>query len=291
MTVFVELAPAKVNLTLRVLGRRHDGYHELQSLVAFADVGDVVTLAIDRPVAISMRGPFAAAIDGGNILDRALALLAAESPQLLLGAVTLEKRLPVAAGLGGGSADAGALLRAIRRANPQVSRDVQWLDVARRLGADVPVCFGSTACVMSGIGENIEPIIGLPKLPAVLVNPQAAVPADKTARIFRELAAAPLAEPPPAPPALSGPFRDPAPLVAYLLSQDNDLVAPARTVVPEIAAVEAALAQQDGALLVRLSGAGPTCFAVFDSPERAIAAQARLASSHPRWWIATATLG
>ena len=188
-----EIARAKINLTLSVLGRRPDGYHEIESLVAFADVGDRVTLT-PRPhcrvrdrravrrrhrrrrTCWRGRSTFSARLDAG----------------LTLGTVELEKNLPVAAGLGGGSADAAALLRAVRQANPDRADAVAWHEVAARLGADVPVCLAGVPAVMRGIGERVEPLAGspaLPAMPAVLVNPGLPL---ATAEVFRALAAAPL---------------------------------------------------------------------------------------------------
>src|SRR5262249_3199056 len=153
--VIREIARAKINLTLRVLARRADGYHDLESLVAFADVGDIVTLRPGSECHVTTSGAFAPGIEAPNILDKALALLRAADPALRLGAVTLQKCLPVAAGIGGGSADAAALLRAARRANPEREAAVDWHGVAARLGADVPVCLGSVAAIMAGIGDRV----------------------------------------------------------------------------------------------------------------------------------------
>ena len=166
-----ELAPAKINLTLSVLGRRADGYHELESLVTFADVHDVVTLEPGAANSVVVAGPFAGYIGGENLLVRALTLLQDADPALRLGSVRLDKHLPVAAGIGGGSADAAALLRAIKHADPERAANVAWLDIAARLGADVPVCLGARPALMWGIGEKTEPLRRLPQAHAVLVNP------------------------------------------------------------------------------------------------------------------------
>jgi len=166
-----ELAPAKINLTLSVLGRRADGYHELESLVTFADVHDIVTLEPGTGSGVMVAGPFAGYIGGENLLIRALTLLADADPALRLGSVRLDKHLPVAAGIGGGSADAAALLRAVKRANPERAASVAWLDIAARLGADVPVCLDAGPALMWGIGEKIAAVARLPQAHAVLVNP------------------------------------------------------------------------------------------------------------------------
>ena len=151
MTTISERARAKVNLTLRVTGRRSDGYHLLESLITFADVADDVTLTPSAERAVSMTGPYAAAIAGSNLVDTALDRIAAADPATTLGRVEVEKRLPIAAGIGGGSADAAAVLRAVRRANPGVRID--WSVVAASLGADVTVCFADRSSLAWGIGE------------------------------------------------------------------------------------------------------------------------------------------
>ncbi|MBX9589045.1 MAG: 4-(cytidine 5'-diphospho)-2-C-methyl-D-erythritol kinase, partial [Hyphomonadaceae bacterium] len=183
-----ELAPAKINLTLAVRGRRADGYHELESLVTFADIHDAVVLEPGAEGSVTVAGAFAQYIGGENLLIRALALLREAEPGLRLGSVRLEKNLPVAAGLGGGSADAAALLRAVRRANPKHAGGVPWLEIAARLGADVPVCLGARPALMWGIGEKIAPVPRLPPLHAVIVNPRLPLP---TADVFAALAAGP----------------------------------------------------------------------------------------------------
>src|SRR5690606_18933100 len=146
--IITELARAKVNLTLRVLGRRPDGYHELESLVSFADIGDTVTLTVGAAPEVTVTGAFAMDIAGGNLVEAAMQRLARAEPRLRLGAIEIEKSLPVAAGLGGGSADAAAALRAVRRANPEIADAFDWHGFAARLGADVPVCFADAPALM-----------------------------------------------------------------------------------------------------------------------------------------------
>ena len=193
MTVYKEFAPAKINLTLKVLGKRPDGYHELESLVAFADAGDYVTLDVSKPVGVTMSGPFAASIAGENLLSVTLRRLSEAESRLRLGAVHLEKNLPVAAGIGGGSADAAAVIRAVQRANPERIDDVDWRRIALRVGADVPVCIVSHLAWMRGIGEIVAPLkFAKPvHIDAIVVNPLIAVPEDKTAQVFRAYAAKP----------------------------------------------------------------------------------------------------
>src|SRR6185295_156455 len=168
-----ELARAKINLTLTVRGRRPDGYHELQSLVTFAEVADEIEFHPGPDLGITCRGPFAPEIVGTNLVEATLRRLQDLGQGLRLGAVTLTKNLPVAAGLGGGSADAAAVLRAVRSANPDPADRVAWRDIAARLGADVPVCLVGQPTLMWGIGDRLEPLAqDLPELPAVLVNPR-----------------------------------------------------------------------------------------------------------------------
>ncbi|MFZ4805754.1 MAG: 4-(cytidine 5'-diphospho)-2-C-methyl-D-erythritol kinase [Hyphomicrobiaceae bacterium] len=289
--VIRERARAKVNLTLRVLGRRPDGYHELDSLVAFADVGDDVVLRLGAPPHVVARGPFAAAIDGPNLVTAALQRLAEAEPRLVLGHVELLKNLPVAAGLGGGSADAAALLRAVRAANPTLAGAVDWPGIAARLGADVPVCLANEPAWMTGSGAGLAKAGPLPRMPAVLVNPRATVPPDKTRSVFRALAASPLPPDPVEPVHQSPDLQSAEALVRFVSSRGNDLEAPARAVMPVVGEVLAALTAVPGALFTGLSGSGPTAFALFGDAAAATAATARLASRHPAWWIVATTIG
>jgi 4-diphosphocytidyl-2-C-methyl-D-erythritol kinase len=283
-----EVAPAKINLTLEIAGRRSDGFHELASLVAFASVGDVVAIDLTAAVGLSVSGPFAGQLSGPNILDRALGMLGAVEPGLKLGAVHLEKNLPVAAGVGGGSADAGALLRAVRRVN--IARyDVDWIGIAQALGADVPVCLESRPLWMTGVGGQLADLDDAPPvLDAVLVNPLSAVPADKTGRVFGALGAGALPSsnvPPPAPI-----FASRKAMLDFMRTRGNDLSASAKTVVPEIALVLSALNSLPGLEYAALSGAGPTCFGIFGTLQEARAARVVLAAAQPSWWAVTTRL-
>lgn len=277
-------AHAKVNLTLKVLGRRADGYHELESLVTFASLHDVVTLEPDAQHTLAVGGPFAHGIAHENILARTLTLLRQAEPRLSIGSVTLEKNLPVAAGLGGGSADAAALLRAVRVANVNYAAHVPWLQIAARLGADVPVCMGDRPALMWGIGENIAPVPHLPQVRAVIVNPRMPL---STADVFRELGAAPAAAPiqkPPIPPELHH-LGD---LLDYMRAHGNDLERPAARLLPSIGEMKAALEAQPGCLLAAMSGSGPTCFGIFADQAQARLAADRIAAAHSGWWVKAA---
>lgn len=280
-----ELARAKVNLTLQVLGRRPDGYHELASLVAFASCGDVVTLDAGKPVNVTVGGPFGGSLASEYLIGNTLQLLAEREPKLTLGAVHLEKRLPVAAGIAGGSADAAAVLRAVRRANAELTHAVDWASVAARLGADVPVCVANRLSFMRGIGERVELLPALTEpLAAVLVNPQVAVADDKTARVFRALAAAPLS---------AGAVEETPELktvsdvMAEMRRTGNALEAAARSVMPVIDDVLEALRALDGCRVAAMSGAGPTCFALVEDAE---AAAAQLRAQKRDWWVMPVTL-
>lgn len=289
MVMLAELAPAKVNLTLRVLGRRADGFHELASLVAFASstAADTLSCDPDKPFAVSMAGPFAAGIAGRNLIETAVALARQKAPDLAAGHFMLLKQLPVAAGVGGGSADAGAMLRLLQRLNP--GAPVDWMAIAERLGADVPVCFVNRAAFMTGIGATLAPVASLPALHAVLVNPRVAVPADKTAQVFRALAAA--ASSTAAAPAPPPRFAGADDLIDFMAAHGNDLHPAARRIVPTIDAVTSALSETRDCRMVRLSGGGPTCFGVYATRRDAETAADAIARGHPSWWVAATVLG
>lgn len=275
-------ARAKVNLDLRVLGRRADGYHELESLVAFAGVGDELTLAPDQPLSLSIAGPRAAglAADDDNLVIRAARAAATARPGLRLGTFHLVKRLPVASGIGGGSADAAAALRLVARLNGMAPADPVLRRVAATVGADVPVCLASRARLMAGIGERLGPVLRLPSLFAVLVNPGVAV---ETAAVFRTLGLTPgqeLTVPRAAPASLSiGEF------IGTLAASGNDLAEPASRVAPVIDEVLDRLKVLPGCRLARMSGSGATCFALFDDCRASAEAARVLAKARPDWWV------
>jgi 4-diphosphocytidyl-2-C-methyl-D-erythritol kinase len=288
--VFVacETARAKVNLTLEILGRRPDGYHELRSLVVFADFGD--TLALDDPSApfsLRIEGPFAPALEGGNLVEAAAALHARTSGRMR-GAFRLTKRIPVAAGLGGGSADAAAALRLLEASeHPARAPQETLLPHAARLGADIPVCLLSRPALMTGIGERLQVLPAFPRIPALLVNPLLPL---ATAAVFRELRAGP--------PGGDSRRGDEIPasqtldaVLDYARGSRNDLEAPARRLLPAVGEILACLERLPGVLLARLSGSGPTCFALFRDDVQAEAAARSLRMQHPKWWVEATTLG
>jgi 4-diphosphocytidyl-2-C-methyl-D-erythritol kinase len=285
----VEDAPAKVNLTLRVLGRRADGFHEIESLVAFAGVGDRLSLAAGGDLTLTVRGPSAvqAGADADNLVLKAARALADRVPTVGAGSFDLEKRLPVAAGLGGGSADAAAALRLLARANKLAADDPLLYAAARATGADVPVCLDPRTRLMRGIGEILSGPLKLPPLQGVLVNPGVALP---TKAVFARW------KPPAAPvvPAdqtvLSAMTRRDQ-LVRFLLSQANDLESAAIALAPAVADVLLALNSQPRCELARMSGSGATCFAIFASAAAAIKAAEAIHAEYPNWWVRATALG
>ncbi len=275
-------APAKINLYLHVTGRRRDGYHLLDSLVVFAEVSDRIAVAPARDLTLTVKGPFAKALAGesNNLVLRAARLLH-EAGDVDGGArITLHKELPIASGIGGGSADAAATLQALLQLW-NLTLDADRLRVlALELGADVPVCLQGRASFVSGVGEHVAPAPPLPAAWLVLANPGVGLP---TADVFEALAGR-LSEPPPPWP----PIETFADLVAALAVRRNDLEAPASTCAPVIADVLAALQRLPGCRLARMTGSGATCFALFaDQPAAEQAAKA-LAAAQPAWWVRAA---
>jgi len=277
-----EPAPAKVNLTLRVLGRRADGYHDIESLVAFAGVGDELGFTPGGALALAVSGPTARASGevADNLVLKAARALAERVPGLQTGHFSLSKRLPVAAGLGGGSADAAAALRLLARANRIALDDPRLMAAARATGADVPVCLDPRARVMRGIGDVLSDPLDLPKLPTVLVNPGVAVP---TKAVFAALNVAPSTG--------TGTPLDPSALLDAITHGRNDLEAPAIELEPIIAEVLAVIRNLDGCRLARMSGSGATCFGLFDTPAAAAAAAHTLRVGYPEWWVRDTVLG
>ncbi len=270
-------APAKVNLTLHVIGQRADGYHLLDSLVVFVGMGDRVVARSAADLRLSINGPMAASLSAGddNLVLRAARFLGGGGA-----AITLTKHLPVASGIGGGSSDAAAALRALcqlwHRPLPEAATTVA-------LGADVPVCLGARSRRMRGIGDVLDDVSSLPPVWLVLVNPGVQVP---TAAVFADLADKSGSSMPPDLPR----FTDAAALAAFLSAQRNDLEAPARRIAPEVGHVLEALAAQKGCLLARMSGSGATCFGLFSGPVPAKAAARDILRSNQGWWVAAAPI-
>ena len=280
-----EFAPAKINLTLRVVDRRADGYHDLESLVAFAAFGDPLSLEPGSDASLTAGGEFAAASGplGDNLIMKAVGALAAQVPGLRAGRFTLEKNIPVAAGLGGGSADAAAALRLLAALNGIALDDPRLLAAARAVGADVPVCLNARTKIMRGVGEDLSAPIALPKLNAVLVNPRTALATKDVFAAFDKKYAGskPLGDVPPQ--------RDP--LIGWLARYGNDLTEAAATRAPVIRDVLAVLAAWPGCRLARMSGSGATCFGLFDAADETEAATAALRAAQRNWWICSTMLG
>jgi 4-diphosphocytidyl-2-C-methyl-D-erythritol kinase len=322
--VLATLAPAKVNLTLRILGRRPDGYHDLESLVVFAPFGDRLALRVGPQLSLTVSGPTAASAGplADNLVLRAAEALAARIEGLKLGCFTLTKRLPSGAGLGGGSSDAAAALRLLAQANGLGLDEAPIHEAACATGADVAVCLDPRPRLMRGTGDILSAPLALPKLGIVIVHPGVAVP---TGPVFKALGltpgerrAAPTPEPPwtaGVPPALQlfahpqagegragagardarGPGQREGDrretLLAWLADQSNDLESTAITIAPAIAEVLGAITDIPGCRLSRMSGSGSACFGLFDSARAAIAAARRLALARPDGWVRAGSLG
>lgn len=274
LRTIAEPAPAKLNLALHVRHRRPDGYHALETLFAFVEQGDLVHVTPAESDSFALTGPFAAMLagEGDNLVTRA----AAGFQQSFGGgahAILLDKQLPIASGIGGGSADAAATLRALARLHGIALADPRLFALADGLGSDVPACLLGRTALGRGRGELLEPVAGLAGMPVLLVNPGVAV---ATAAVFR---------------AWDGVDRGPigtGDLLAMARAGRNDLEPPARAIAPAIDAVLAALAAQPGVILVRMSGSGATCFALFDSDAARDAAAQGL--QRPGWWLAATRL-
>ena len=285
--MLTDIGRAKVNLTLRVVGRRVDGYHDLESVVAFADCADSLTLTPGSELRLETTGPMAQACGeiADNLVLKAASLLAERVPDMKVGTFILDKVLPVAAGIGGGSADAAAALRLLARLNGLAADDARLIEVALETGADVPVCLASRACDMTGIGEGLLPL-NLPRMPAVLVNPSVAV---ATRDVFSALGlrsgellvgATDVIESP-AWPEDGTSIND---WIAELALVANDLEAPAIRIQPAIGEVLDVLGGS-GALLARMSGSGATCFAIYAEAALAQRAAETILRAHPEWWV------
>src|SRR5271163_1769280 len=284
----VEDGRAKVNLTLRVVGRRVDGYHDLESLVAFADCADRLNLTPGSNLDLKAIGPLAGACGetSDNLVLKAARLLGERVADLKVGSFTLDKVLPVAAGIGGGSADAAAALRLLAQLNGLALDDPRLLEVALLTGADVPVCLISRASDMTGVGESLLPL-ALPTIPCVLVNPRVPV---ATKDVFAALGlrngellvgASDVLQSP-AWPEAGASVED---WVEALAENSNDLEAPAMRIQPVIGEVLSALNATNGAWLARMSGSGATCFAIYENTPEAERASQKILVDHPTWWV------
>jgi 4-diphosphocytidyl-2-C-methyl-D-erythritol kinase len=277
-------APAKVNLYLHITGRRADGYHVLDSLVVFAGTGDRLRFVPSERLSLTLEGPGAQelAADDDNLVLRAARLLAEALGRPAGAAITLEKHLPVASGIGGGSADAAATLRGLLSLWEADLDDSKLTEIGLKLGADLPVCLAGRPTQMSGIGETLTPTVPLPPAWLVLVNPRIALstPAVFKARSGSFTPAAPLASP----------LADARALAAALARRRNDLAGPAIQLEPLVEIMLEAIAATDGCLLARMSGSGATCFGLYADEAAAHLAAAALRQAHPGWWISPAPI-
>jgi 4-diphosphocytidyl-2-C-methyl-D-erythritol kinase len=283
----VEAAPAKLNLALHVTGRRPDGYHDLESLVVFAGIGDELTAAPAQADSLSIEGPFAAGLSAGpsNLVMRAVAGFRERWPGAVAQghAFRLSKNLPLASGLGGGSADAAAALRLMVRLAGRPIPLAELGALALALGADVPMCLLSRPAEVRGIGEMVHPLPDFPPAHVVLVNPLVPV---STPDVFRRLEK----RDNPGLPPLPSPLTRPAQLAIWLAGTRNDLEPPAMALVPEIAAIVTRLARSEGCMLARMSGSGGSVFGLYGSGAQAHQAAHDLRAEWPGFWVAAAPL-
>ncbi len=277
-------APAKINLYLHVTGQRRDGYHLLDSLVAFAGIQDRLVIGPDDGLRLLIEGRFSGAVPSGagNIVLGAAVRLAEAAGVEARARIDLVKRLPVSAGLGGGSADAAAALRGLSALWGISPAEDDLLALALELGADVPVCLRAKAAYVGGIGGDLEAAPPLPEAWLALVNPGRPL---ATATVFGSLGG-PFA----GPARFSGAPADAAGLAAHLQSRDNGLTEAARALEPGIGEALSAIERCPGVLLARMTGSGATCFGLFGEQDAAVEAAANIAAAHPGWWARPAAL-
>lgn len=272
-------ARAKINLFLHVGEKREDGFHSLQSLAVFADYGDRLGADAADDLSLSLEGPFAAGLEGpDNLVLRAARALAERTGRAAEAKFTLTKNLPVASGIGGGSADAAAALRLLAKLWQLKLDDKVLRDIGATLGSDIPVCIRSQPSFMEGRGEILTPVPSLPRLPLLLVNPGVAIPTKDIFAALSEKRGVAMKLP-------TGGFSDLADLLRFLGSTANDLEAPAKAREPVIGEVLEALRRLPGALVTRMSGSGATCFALLPDEGGSDRAAALLKQKYPRWWV------
>ena len=283
-----EAAPAKINLALHVTGRRADGYHTIETLAVFTAFGDTVAVAAGDGAALEVEGPFAGALAGtpsaDNLALRALAAFTAASGRATTARLQLTKRIPVAAGLGGGSADAAATLRLMERTGAAGVGAARLAAIAGALGADVPMCLMSKPLVARGTGETIAPVAAMPALAVVLVHPGVPVSTRDVFAARQGPFGGPL-------PALPARFGDAADVAAWLKSTRNDLSGPAARVAPQAAEAADLLATLDTCRFARMSGSGAAAFGIFATAADAELAAARIGKARPGWWTTATVTG
>ena len=271
-----EAAPAKINLFLHVGDKRADGFHPLQSLAVFTGLGDFLAIETASGLSLTLEGPFAKGLEAesDNLVLRAARALGGKGAKL-----TLTKNLPVASGIGGGSADAAAALRGLNRLWNCGKDSTAQCEIAAVLGSDIPVCVLSTPCFMEGRGEILRAPESMPRLPMLLVNPRVAVPTKDVFAALQTRSGVDMTLP-------RGRFRDTADLLRFLETTRNDLEAPALALQPGIGVVLTAIAALPGALLTRMSGSGATCFGIFADDACCARAAQILKEAAPGWWVA-----
>ena len=273
------MARAKINLFLHVGARREDGFHPLQSLAIFTAFGDHLTVEEAEELSLKVEGPFAVALtEGDNLVLKAARALAAHAGRPARAKITLTKNLPVASGMGGGSADAAAALRLLAELWQLDVDESVLCAIAKELGSDIPVCVPSAPAFMEGRGEILTPISALPRLPMLLVNPGVAVPTKDVFANLKDRRGAEMTLP-------RGRFNDLADLLRFLEITGNDLEAPALALQPVIGEVLSSLRSVPGALFTRMSGSGATCFALMPDDGGCARAAAMLKEKHPDWWV------
>jgi 4-diphosphocytidyl-2-C-methyl-D-erythritol kinase len=279
-----EFAAAKINLFLHVGEKRADGFHALQSLVAFASVGDTLRFEQSEGLSLTLDGPFAHGLEAesDNLVLRAARALAIEAGRPAQAKITLTKNLPVSSGIGGGSADAAAALRGLAKLWGAPVPANRMHALAEQLGSDVPVCVASCSSWMEGRGERVTDAPMLPPLGIALVNPGVAVPTGKVFAALRTRCGVEGAKP-------AG-WKSTPDLIAYLKTTTNDLEAPAVEIAPVIGGAVGAIANSKDVLLARMSGSGATCFGLFPDEAGAQAAVRAIANAHPDWWVVAAAL-
>jgi 4-diphosphocytidyl-2-C-methyl-D-erythritol kinase len=288
MPVLKTLAPAKINLSLRVGARRADGFHAIESIVAFADVGDALTLTPGRELALEVDGPTADAAgpDEDNLVLKAARALGGKIKKLKAGRFKLTKNLPSGAGLGGGSADAAAALRLLAKLNELKPKDPHLLEAAVETGADVLACLDGKARLISGIGEILSKPLKIPVLPAVIVYPGVPVPTPFVYRAFDAQGDEPAEL---GTDVKSIPLKKKA-FLDYVLRQSNDLSKPARSITPLIAGAEELIDETGDAVMIRMTGSGSAVFGIYETKSMAEQSAELMREERPHWWIKTATL-
>ncbi len=272
-TTISKSARAKINLYLHVIDKRHDGYHDLESLVTFADLADKITIAPAGSFFLNTRGEFVGDIDSINIVAKVASILGPQKG----GQIELVKNIPVAGGLGGGSSDAAATFHGLNELWELGLSEQELIDKAKTLGADIPVCIHGKPCYMLGNGEKIEKLHIFPAIDMVLVNPRIMLP---TSAVFKDIGTFSKLNP-----KKCYNFNYVEDLVEYLESTRNDLYVKSRALVPAIDEIINTLQAMDSCLLARMAGSGATCFGIFENSEKAEEAASYLSRSRPGWWV------